>query len=69
LGNPFRVETFGRSKAIELYEMYAQSNSKVQEAIRALPSKCSLICFCNPKNACHTETIIKIKREMAFGNF
>jgi hypothetical protein len=63
LGNPFPVEPYGRTKAIELFEEHARKDGLVLAAIKALPEDAVLGCWCAPE-ACHGDVIIKLWCEM-----
>lgn len=77
LGNPFKVETYGREQAIELYRLWLWRKIKIQDkrVMKALNELIKLerqgetvvlMCWCAPL-ACHGDVIVRavewLKRE------
>ena len=56
-GNPYRVQEYGRKKAVELYEEHLMK-SRLIEDIEELRGKV-LLCSCAPLE-CHGEVLIKL---------
>jgi hypothetical protein len=55
-GNPYTVEKYGRTQAIQLYEQHLIS-SKLVKQVSKLRNKI-LLCYCSPK-PCHGDVLAK----------
>lgn len=74
VGNPYTVEEYGRSQAIDLYKLWlndqiAMKNSSVLDYLDRIatasvdrPDGARLVCFCSPR-ACHGEIIKHVINE------
>lgn len=62
-GNPFSLDQYTRTEAVEKYEQYARENPKLLRAISELPADAILGCFCAPR-LCHGDAIVKLWKEI-----
>ena len=64
-GNPFKVQFYGRSRAIQKYEAYIQDLIENGERdITELAGK-DLVCHCAPK-ACHADVLVRLANPELF---
>ena len=61
-GNPFRVKIFGRTQAVDKYELYLRNNPRLLSKLKELKG-CVLGCVCVPLS-CHGQIIIKLINEL-----
>lgn len=61
LGNPYDVETYGRTRAIELFRQHAMEDEVLQRAIPYLRGM-RIACSCKPK-PCHLDCLAEMANE------
>lgn len=61
-GNPFRVEEYGREKAIQKYRDWIVKQPNLMRDLKELEGK-TLGCFCSPLH-CHGDVLIELVNEM-----
>ena len=66
-GNPYRVDAFGREKAIEIFEFYlahgqTMTGITAADVRRELRGK-DLMCWCKTNEACHADVLLRVANE------
>ena len=56
-GNPFRVSTYARDKAIELFEIHTLPNFTPLQLEKVRQAK-EIGCFCAADERCHTDSLV-----------
>jgi hypothetical protein len=58
--NPYKIPEYSLETSLKLYEAHVREN--LMEHIHELEGK-TLGCFCNQKNPCHTQILVKLFKE------
>ena len=59
-GNPFKVEVYGRDRAIELYREHLRRSPELVARIRRELAGRDLACFCTLDEACHADILLRV---------
>ena len=59
-GNPYRVELYGRERAIELYRQHLAEHPELVAAARQELAGHDLGCFCRLDQACHADVLLEV---------
>jgi hypothetical protein len=59
-GNPFKVEDYGRDRAIELYIEHLSNSPDLVARIRRDLAGRDLACFCPLDEACHADVLLRV---------